>query len=330
MYSAEVNDHSRGKVMSKSVLREVASQPQETSKSDAISAEASREFVESHFVKDITHRGLLYLEAGYPLHLSGPAGTGKTTLAFHIAAQLGQPVILIHGDDEIGSSDLIGQETGFKRSKVIDNYIHSVKRTEEEYKTNWVENRLTTACINGYTLVYDEFTRSRPEANNSLLSILEEKILDLPKLRRQGDGYIEVHPQFRAIFTSNPDEYVGVHKMQDALMDRLITIRVEHFNRETEIDILVAKSNILREDASRIIDIVRELRKIGVNNSRPTIRAGIAVARVVSKCGIRAESCSDFFRQICHDIFDMDTANVTKDGKPLMTERVEDVIRGVC
>ncbi len=297
---------------------------------DSVSTEASPEFVESPLVKDITRRALLYLDAGYPLHLSGSAGTGKTTLAFHIAARIGRPVVLIHGDDEFGSSDLIGQESGFKRSRIVDNYIHSVKKTEEEYAASWVDNRLTTACLKGYTLVYDEFTRSRPEANNALLSILEERILNLPKLRKQGDGYVEVNPQFKAIFTSNPEEYVGVHKTQDALMDRLISIRIDHFNRDTEVDILVAKSSIARKDAEKIVAIVRELRGIGVNNNRPTIRAGIAIAKVIGRCNLKAKADDPLFMQICHDVLDMDTANVTKAGESLMVDKVESIIRTIC
>ena len=106
----------------------------------------------------------------------------------------------------------------------------------------WVDNRLTTACRDGHTLVYDEFTRSRPEANNVLLSVLGEEILNLPKLRYAGEGYLKVDPAFRAIFTSNPEEYAGIHKSQDALMDRLITIRVEYFDRETEVAIAAARA----------------------------------------------------------------------------------------
>ena len=130
---------------------------------DTVSTEASIEFVNSEYIRELTDRALSYLAVGYPIHLAGPSGTGKTTLAFHIAAQLKQPVSLIHGDDEFGSSDLIGKNSGFKTTKMVDNYIHTVLKTEEEMTTSWQDNRLTTACRNGYTLIYDEFTRSRPE-----------------------------------------------------------------------------------------------------------------------------------------------------------------------
>ena len=94
---------------------------------------------------------------------------------------------MIHGDEEFSSSDLIGGEYGYRVRKVVDNFIHSVLKTEEDMQRRWVDNRLTVACKYGFTLIYDEFTRSRPEANNTLLSVLQEKMLDLPAAR-QGDA----------------------------------------------------------------------------------------------------------------------------------------------
>ena len=208
----------------------------------SIGVEAGTQFVETPQVRAIAQRALGYLRAGYPVHFSGPAGTGKTTLALHVAALRGRPVALMHGDDEFGSSDLVGGDFGYKKSRVVDNFIHSVVKTEENMSTLWADNRLTVACRNGDTLVYDEFTRSRAEANNALLSVLEERILSIPKRRPHGDGFIEVHPEFRAILTSNPEEYAGVHRTQDALNDRLITIQVDHFDRETEVRITETKS----------------------------------------------------------------------------------------
>ena len=301
---------------------------------DKVLPEPSDEFVVTPYVQRVTERALTYLRVGYPVHFAGPAGTGKTTLAFHVAAQLGRPVILIHGDDEFGSSDLIGRDAGYRRSKLVDNYIHSVLKTEEEMKSLWVDNRLTTACSDGYTLIYDEFTRSRPEANNVLLSILEEKILSLPSLRwtdqGYGKGYLEVHPDFRAIFTSNPEEYAGTHKTQNALRDRLITISLGHHDYDTEVRITMAKSGLPRSDAQTIVRIVRELRQVGVNNHCPTIRACIAVARVLAHRKGRACWDDPSFQWICRDVLNVETAKVTHDGQSLMPLKVDEVIRKVC
>lgn len=297
---------------------------------DTVLTEPSDAFVSSPYVEKITKRALSYLQAGYPVHFAGPAGTGKTTLAFHVAAKLGRPVSLVHGDDEFNASDLIGRDSGYRKHKVVDNYIHSVLRTEEEMKSLWVDNRLTTACQNGDTLIYDEFNRSRPEANNALLSILSERILNLPKLRRSGEGYLEVHPDFHAIFTSNPEEYAGVHKTQDALLDRLITVHLGHYDRRTEVEITMAKAGLPAQDAENIVDLVRELRGVGVNNHRPTIRACIAIGRIIAQQGSHARADDEVFMDVCHDVLDTDTAKVTRGGQSLMTERVEEAIRKVC
>ncbi|MBI5114949.1 gas vesicle protein GvpN [Candidatus Poribacteria bacterium] len=297
---------------------------------DGIMPEPSDEFVMTPRLEELTERALTYLEVGYPVHFAGPAGTGKTTIAFHVASKLGRPVILIHGDDEFGGSDLVGKDAGYRKSRLVDNFIHSVLKTEEEMRTLWVDNRLTTACQHGYTLVYDEFNRTRPEANNALLSILSEKMLNLPKLRTSGEGYMEVHPNFRAIFTSNPEEYAGTHKTQDALMDRLITIRLGHYDRETEIAVTMAKSGISKKDAEIIVDIVRELRGVGVNNNRPTIRACIVIAKVLAHRGIRARAGNPVFRRICQDVLSgIDTAKVTCGGQSLMPQKVDEATRKV-
>ncbi|MEA1050658.1 gas vesicle protein GvpN [Lamprobacter modestohalophilus] len=298
---------------------------------DLVVPEASESFVSTPYVEEVTNRALVYLRAGYPVHLAGPSGTGKTTMAFHLAALWGRPVTLIHGNDEFSVSDLIGtNDAGYRRSKVVDNYIHSVVRTEEEMRQMWVDNRLTTACRNGDTLIYDEFNRSRPEANNVLLSVMSEGILNLPGLRTAGEGYLDVGGDFRAIFTSNPEEYAGTHKTQDALADRMITIRLNPPDRDTEIEIVKAKAGIDEFEAGHIVDIIRELRGSGENKTRPTLRAGIAIGKILGMVDGRARFGDRFFHGVCYDVVSTESAKVLHDGQSIFHQLVDSVIKQVC
>lgn len=142
----------------------------------------------------------------------------------------------------------------------------------------WIDDRLTVACRYGFTLIYDEFTKSRPEANNVLLSVLQEKMMDLPASRGVEESYLKVHPDFTALFTSNPEEYAGVYRSQDALRDRMVTINLDFFDRETEIAITEAKSGISRREAERVVSIVRELRESRKCEFAPTVRGCIMIA----------------------------------------------------
>ncbi|TSA51496.1 gas vesicle protein GvpN [archaeon] len=277
----------------------------------ALSVRPRPDFVETLSVRDLTERSLAYLAAGFPVHFRGPAGTGKTTLALHVAAQLGRPVMLVAGDEEFATSDLIGGQYGYRYHKVIDQFIHSVLKYEEDSTQRWVDHRLTTACREGFTLVYDEFTRSRPEANNVLLGVLEEQLLVLPTMSRE-DAYVKVHPDFRAIFTSNPQEYAGVHEAQDALSDRLVTINLDYYDRETEIAITAARSGLSPEEAARIVDLVREFRASGEYDQTPTLRACIMIARVSAMQDLRPSARDSRFVGICLDLLESKTAFTSK------------------
>ncbi len=252
-------------------------------------------FVESQYVKSITDRGLRYLGKGFPIHLSGPTGCGKTTLALHIAYLLGRPVVLINGDEEFSTSSLVGGEFGYRKRKVVDRFVSRVYKSDESLTKTWIDDRLTTACKHGFTLIYNEFTRSRPEANNVFLSVLEERMLELPSAAQDGN-YIKVHPDFSAIFTSNPEEYAGVFRSQDALLDRMITISMGQYDEKTEVEITQAKSGVSYATAEKIVRLVRKLRESDICEANPTLRSCVAIARALDN-GDR-EWCT----QVCIDV----------------------------
>ena len=61
-------------------------------------------FVSTPGLDRVTQRSMRYLESGYSVHLRGPAGVGKTTLALHLAHLRHQPIFLVIGDDIQGKN----------------------------------------------------------------------------------------------------------------------------------------------------------------------------------------------------------------------------------
>lgn len=290
-------------------------------------------FVETPKVKELTRRALNYTKAGFPIHFRGISGTGKTTLALHVAAKIGRPTVLIHGDEEYSTSDLVGGEHGYRFRHLRDNFISSVLKEEEDFSKRWMDNRLTIACKYGFTLIYDEFTRSRPEANNILLSILQEGVLDLPITRNGEEGahYLKVHPNFVAIFTSNPEEYAGTNKAQDALRDRMVTMDLGHLDKRTEIEITCAKSGLSQRDAEKLVNIVRDLRRSGEYEFAPTVRGCIMIAKSLKTNKGRVSASDSRFRNLVRDILASETSRIgSPDHHDKVKRRIDQLILKHC
>ena len=152
------------------------------------------------------------------------------------------------------------------------------------------------------------------DSNNVLLSVLEERVLVLPKTGR-GESYVQVHPSFRAIFTSNPVDHVGADLAQDALIDRMVTLDLEGFERETEIAIVVQRSGLKPNEAARIVDVVRDFRISREYAQRPSLRASIMIARVAATQHVKISADEPRFVQICLDVL-ASKLRPDKDGLP--------------
>jgi nitric oxide reductase NorQ protein len=256
-------------------------------------------FVDTPYFKRVIEQGLAYLQASIPVHLQGPAGVGKTTCALHLGHRLGRPVVLMFGSDEAAAEDFLGHHFGYRRRTVVDQYIHSVERREEQVSARWVDGRLLAACKEGYTLIYDEFSRSRPETNNLLLSVLEEGVLELPPTY-EGEKYIKVHPDFRAIFTSNPEEFSGIHQRPNALLDRMITIDLRTMDAASEVAIIAGRTGLDEKQARIVVEVVRRVRK--EQGKGPSLRPALMIARVLQHTEQEAAPGTPVFDQLCEDV----------------------------
>jgi len=112
---------------------------------------------------------------------------------------------------------------------------------------------------------------------------------------------VRVHPDFRAIFTSNPDEYAGVQSAPDALFDRMITFDLSSVDPETEAGVLACRTGIAPEDARRIVTMLHALRESLPGENPPSLRTALMIARVLRALGIRADARDGLFVQVCLD-----------------------------
>lgn len=239
-------------------------------------------FVEDAATAAILARVIDFVMAGVCVNLSGPAGLGKTTLALRAAEEIGRPVSFMTGNQWLTTRDFIGREVGQTERTVVDRYVQSVRRTESESRADWKSAILATSMLRGYTLVYDEFTRASPEANAALLSVIEEGVL-VATDRASDRSYITAHPDFRNILTSNPHDYAGVKTVPDAMMDRVVTFRLDEPPLETLAEIVALRTGLDPETSTRISRAVLGLRAAdaGGQHGVSTSRTAIMIAKVV-------------------------------------------------
>jgi cobaltochelatase CobS len=145
------------------------------------------------------------INSGVNLALTGPAATGKTSLAIQAAQALGKeylvfkPVVSAH--ELTGYTDAHG---------------------------NYVESNLYRAHKRGAVAIFDEFDASDSQAALVLNSVLENKCFTYP------NGETVTNPEFQAIITMNTRGvgadrmYVGRNRLDAATIDRYAVLEIEH------------------------------------------------------------------------------------------------------
>lgn len=210
------------------------------------------------YVRDVL--GFLTQPFGDALYLTGPTGSGKTSLINQIAARLNYPVqaITCHGRLEL--NDLIGQ---FMLSNGTMTFVHGP---------------LATALREGHVLLLNEIDLMAPSELAGLNDIIEGQPLVIA--HNQGE-MIRPHAHFRLIVTGNSvgqgDQsglYQGVLQQNIAFMDRFRLLKVDYPDAAFEKALLVQTvqrlgitvDNVLERILDNMIKVADEVRKLFVGN----------------------------------------------------------------
>ena len=190
--------------------------------------------------------------------IEGEVGVGKTRLAKAVAQYYDANFYRVDCSEELLPHNLVGY---FDPPLVI-----SQGYKEDSYKYG----PLTLAMLNGGCLFINEINRMPESTQNSLLTSLDERILEIPKLKT-----IQAHKDFFVVATQNPGAHVGVTVLGEALKDRFIWINLNYQTPEEEILIIKQEADMNSRNANKIVQISQNI--IQVTRESTSIRRGSSI-----------------------------------------------------
>lgn len=118
-----------------------------------------------------------------------------------------------------------------------------------------------------------------------------------PRLTAALSGRMAVHAGFRAIVISRPHSAVP-----EALLDRLVTIDCDGYDRDTEVAIVAARSGLAVEQAAPVVDMVRDLRRSREYALVPSLRCALTLAGLAHAAGCAVSAGDPRFVAIALDV----------------------------
>jgi MoxR-like ATPase len=220
---------------------------------------------------------ILARSVGKNILIEGEVGVGKTTIAKAIASYFDVDFTRIDCSEETLSHNLVGY---WEPPLVI-----SKGYNEESY----TYGPLAASMLKGGCLFINEINRMPESTQNSLLTALDEGILEIPKLKT-----ISASKNFFVIATQNPSAHVGVTVLGEALKDRFIWIRLDYQPSKEETLIIKQEAKLDGEDSDNIATlcqmIVQTSRNITSIRRGSSIRGAIDLAQLISNSGVAHSS----------------------------------------
>jgi MoxR-like ATPase len=182
----------------------------------------------------LVERAVIGLSGNRGVLLVGEPGTAKSMLSELLAAA-------ISGD----SLNVIQGTAATTEDQIRYSWNYALLLAEGPSRRALVPSALHVAMARGTLVRFEEITRCPPEVQDTLVSILSEKVMVIPELEG-GDRNLFARPGFNVIATANTRDR-GVHEMSSALKRR--------FNFETvpAIRDLDAEVELVRNECARLL-----------------------------------------------------------------------------
>lgn len=213
---------------------------------------------------------ILAHSVGKNILIEGEVGVGKTTIARAISSFYDMGFYRVDCSEEILTHNLVGF---FDPPLVI-----SKGYGEDSY----VYGPLASSMLKGGCLFINEINRMPESTQNILLTALDEKILDIPKLKT-----IKAENGFFVIATQNPAAHVGVTVLGEAIKDRFIWIKLDYQPPEDEIQIIKQEVALDGEKGDKIAPLAQKMiemtRKITSIRRGSSIRGAIDLAALMNQ-----------------------------------------------
>ena len=207
-------------------------------------------------------RILKTIQAGVPIALVGPAGSGKTTMVYNVAKSLDMP---------FASQSVSAQSTTFD--------FFGYKNANGEYVSTLFRDKYE----NGGVFLLDEFDAGNPNVLAALNQATANTIAPFP------DKMIEKHKDFIIVMAGNTYggggtlEYVGRNKIDAATLDRFAFIYVA-YDEDLETKLAVNKDWCERVQAFRARVEAKKVRTIisprATFNGERLLESGIPIRQV--------------------------------------------------
>ncbi len=212
--------------------------------------------------KEIITQCLASDTANKHLLIEGPVGVGKTTIASAFANYLGRTFRRVDGDERYTSAKLVGW---FDPPVVLkDGYTHDT----------FIPGPLVETMENGGVLFINEINRMPEATQNTLLPVMDEGRLHVPKL-----GTINAKNGFRIISTQNPEASVGVTPLGEALRDRYVWLYLDYHTEAEEREIVQTNTGIKDEEIINVaVAITRATRDYTDIRRGASVRGALDIA----------------------------------------------------